>query len=215
MRFLILMAFLGLAACSGRPLAEGERALAADFFGPGLDVEKVRVKSGFRGAPSTKDTSTPPDQIKPIKIRPGICDRTAPSAPEGPPPGWALYNTIHFSREYYRADTAPGWPDKVLIPQTFIMAHELVHVWQWQNRHLTGYRPAKAGLESVFNIDPYFYVPQDGDGFLKYGFEQQASLLEDYLCYGLFDPENQRRAKIRAILSPYFQMDRIDAALKR
>ncbi|KMW59075.1 hypothetical protein AIOL_004056 [Candidatus Rhodobacter oscarellae] len=212
---LIFLAALCLTACAGRPLAEGERALAEDLFGPSLDVQKVRVKSGFRGAPKT-DTAPPlPENPEPIKIRPGICDRTAPTPPEGPPPGWALYNNVHFSKDYYRNDTAPGWPNQILLPQTFIMAHELVHVWQWQNRKRTGYRPAKAALEAILNQDPYFYVPEEGAGLLEYGFEQQASLLEDYLCYAIFDPKNARRGQIRAILAPHFQMDRLDEALAR
>ena len=147
--------------------------------------------------------------------RPGLCDRVAPTPREGPPPGWALYNTVHFSREFYRDDVLPGWPSQILLPQALIMLHEMVHVWQWQNRAVTGYRPVKAGLESVLNMDPYFYVPEAGAGFLEYGFEQQASLLEDYFCYGLFDPENPRRAELRGILAPYFRMDRIDAVLER
>ena len=214
MRYLCLFALLMLAACSGRPLSTGERNLAADFFGDSLDAGKVRVKSGFRGAPPVQDPPLP-EKIEPIETRPGICDRTGPSAPEGPPPAWALYNTVHFAKDYYRTDLAPGWPDQILIPQSFIFTHELLHVWQWQNRKLTGYRPAKAGLESVFNLDPYFYVPAEGEGFLKYGFEQQASLMEDYMCYGLFDPANPRRAKIRTILEPYFPMNRVDAVLSR
>ncbi len=212
--FAIVLSLVVLAACTGRPMSTGERTLAADIFGPSLDTNQVRVKRGFQGAPPEGDGKPLPERKK-IEIRPGVCDRVSPTPPEGPPPAWALYNTVHFSREWYRDDTAPGWPEQILLPQTLIMAHELVHVWQWQNRRLTGYRPAKAGLESVFNKDPYFYVPAEGEGFLKYGFEQQATLLEDYLCYAIFDPANARRSKIRAILAPHYRVDRIDAALAR
>lgn len=214
MRYLLALTVLFvLSACAGRPLAEGERALAQDIFYEDLDLDRVRVKSGFRGAPASEDAPLP--EVQQIAPRPGVCDRVAPSAPQGPPPGWALYNTIHFSKEWYREDVAPGWPGTVLLPQTLIMAHELVHVWQWQNRDRTGYRPAKAGLESVFNLDPYFYVPDESAGLLEYGFEQQAALLEDYMCYGLFDAANPRRAKLRVILAPYFNMDAFDTALAR
>jgi len=212
LKALALLSLFALAAC-GRPLAPGELALANDIFGPDLDTSAVRVKSGFRGAPEIAEKPLPPR--KKIKPRPGVCDRVSPTPPEGPPPAWALYNTVHFSKEYYRNDHAPGWPEQVLLPQSLIMAHELVHVWQWQNRRNTGYRPAKAGLEAVFNADPYFYVPQTDEGFLKFGYEQQASLVEDYMCYGLFDPENPRRATIRVILEPFFRMDRLDQVLAR
>lgn len=93
------------------------------------------------------------------------------------------------------------------------MGHELVHVWQWQNRVRTGYRPLRAAMESVLNMDPYFYVPEPGAGLLSYGFEQQAALLEDYLCYALYDPHNARRADLRGILAPHFPLGRLDRAL--
>ncbi|MEL7114654.1 MAG: hypothetical protein AAGP08_03545 [Pseudomonadota bacterium] len=187
--------------------------MAEVIFGDSLDADQVRVKSGFRGAPPVTDPPLPAKRA--VEPRPGACDRTAPTPREGPPPAWALYNTVHFSKDFYRNDHAPGWPGDILLPQSFIMAHELVHVWQWQNRATTGYRPVKAGLESVLNMDPYFYVPDEGAGFLEYGFEQQASLLEDYMCYAVFDPANPRRAKTRTILAPYFEMDRFDVALAR
>lgn len=195
-------------------MAEGERAFARDFFGGGLKTENIRVAAGFGVAPSSELRPLPPES-RTIKPQPGLCDRVAPSGPDGPPPAWALYNTVHVTREYYREDTLPGWPDKILLPQALILAHELVHVWQWQNRGRTGYRPAKAGLESLLNLDPYFYVPDADAGFLEYGFEQQASLVEDYFCYGLFDTENPRRAQLRKILAPYFRVTRIDALLAR
>ncbi len=209
-----LLCLTALAGCGGRPLAESERRFVEDVFGSGLRAEKVRVVAGFGVAPDPAERPLPERQGR-IEPRPGICDRVAPSGPDGPPPAWALYNNMHFSREFYREDVLPGWPDQVLLPQVLILAHELVHVWQWQNRGRTGYKPAKAALESILNRDPYFYVPQEGAGFLEYGFEQQASLLEDYMCYGIFDPENPRRAKLRGILAPFFRVDRIDEVLVR
>jgi hypothetical protein len=170
------------------------------------------VHSGFRGAPEVTDPPLP--EKRRLEPRPGYCDRVAPSeGRSGPPPAWALYNSVHFSKDFYRNDIAPQWPDKILLPHALILTHELVHAWQWQNRDRTGYRPIKAALEAVFNADPYFYVPEPGAGFLEYGYEQQASLLEDYLCYGLFDPSNARRAQLREILGPYFRMDRLDEIL--
>ena len=214
MRIACLLLALLLAACSSRPLAEGERRFVEDVFGSGMRADRIRVAAGFGVTPEPPERPLPEKQER-IAPRPGICDRVSPTPPEGPPPAWALYDTMHFSREFYREDVLPGWPEQVLLPQVLILAHEMMHVWQWQNRRLTGYRPAKAAVESLVNSDPYFYVPGEGGGFLEYGYEQQATLLEDFICYGIFDPENPRRAKLRGILAPYFRVGRIDAILAR
>lgn len=200
------------AACT-RPLASGERALARDVFGEGLSPDKVRVAKGFGLAPPPKTTSLPPASKGGIAPRPGICDRVPRDGPAGPPPAFALYNRVHMMGRFYKTDTAVKWPEQVLLPEALIMAHELTHVWQWQNRKRTGYRPARAALESVFNLDPYFYRSGQGEGFLTFGYEQQAALVEDYLCYAILDPTNPQRSELRTILAPYFQVDRIDASL--
>ncbi len=209
-----LCALLSGAACT-RPLASGERALARDVFGQSLNVEKVRVAKGFGLAPPPTSTPLPPVTGGGIAPRPGICDRVPRDGPAGPPPAFALYNRVHMMGRFYKTDTAYQWPEKVLLPEALIMAHELTHVWQWQNRKRTGYRPAREALESVFNLDPYFYTPEQGDGFLTYGYEQQGALVEDYLCFAILDPANPRRTEVRDIIAPYFEVDRIDAALSR
>ncbi|MEM1386080.1 MAG: hypothetical protein AAF748_09290 [Pseudomonadota bacterium] len=214
MRWAVVACLIVCAGCSGRPLAEGERALADDLFGPNFNADKVRVVEIPTG--KTERQKEPPQALATIEPRPGVCDRIEPRpGPPGPPAAFVLYQQINVQPDFYRADMVAGWPGQILIPEVLLAAHELVHVWQWQNRRLTGYRPARAGLESILNRDPYFYVPEPGAGFLEYGFEQQAALLEDYLCYLIFDPTAPRRAEIRAILAPYFTLDRLDAVMQR
>ena len=204
-----LLAALVLSAC-GRPLAEGETALAHDLFGAGLELGEVRVAAGLGLASPPAQTAPRPSQ----RIhRPGACDRDAPAPKGGPPPAFATYQTVHVTRRFYAADMAAGWPAAAPLPQVLILAHELGHVWQWQNRARTRYAPLRAALESVFNTDPYFYAPAHEKSFLQYGYEQQASLIEDYLCYALVDADAPRRAELRAILAPHFPVARLDAAL--
>ena len=38
-----------------------------------------------------------------------------------------------------------------------LFAHEMTHVWQWQNRQATGYSPLRAAREHDFKADPYLY----------------------------------------------------------
>lgn len=203
-----------LVACT-RPLTQNERRFAADVIGPTLDTDEVRIARGFTPLPDPPARSDRSDLYPVVEENqiPGLCDRTAPEPREGPPPGWALWSRVHMSREFYRADLARDWPRAARFPQALVLAHELVHVWQWQHRRVTGYRPGRAALESVLNMDPYFYVPGPDATFLKFGFEQQAALVEDYLCYSLYDPSAPRRAEIRPLLAPYFPLGRLDAAL--
>lgn len=211
-RVLLISALL--AGCGGRPLAEGERAFAADLFGDSFDPDAARIGRITGGVSATsQDAPTPMGEVVP---RPGVCDRTAPNTgPGGPPPAFVLYEKMNVQPEFYRPDMMPGWPNDILVPESLLVAHEFVHIWQWQNRDLTGYRPARAAYENLANADPYFYVPGPGASFLEYGYEQQAALVEDYMCYLIFDPTASRRATVRAILEPYFQMDVLDAALGR
>lgn len=213
MRWFGLLICLALLTACSRPLTTAERAFAADVIGDSLDADKVRVAAGF-GLKPPPPTPNAPARGKRTTI-PGVCDRVPQGPRTEPPPAFALWNRIHMAQKYYRDDTAPGWPDRVLLPQSLIMAHELVHVWQWQNRARTGYRPTRAALESVLSLDPYYYTPADGDTFLSFGYEQQGALVEDYFCYALLDPENPRRAKLRTILAPHFPLGRLDAALER
>ncbi|MFX0540427.1 hypothetical protein ACEWPM_001670 [Roseovarius sp. S4756] len=205
-----------LSGCT-RPLTENERRFAADVIGPTLDVDAVRVARGFSPLPPARQVPDTSDLYPVIAENTvtGLCTRAAPEPRSGPPPGWALWNRVHFSREFYRADLAPAWPVAARFPQALVFAHELVHVWQWQNRDITGYRPTRAALESLMNMDPYFYMPGEDAGFLDFGYEQQGALLEDYLCHALYDPAAPRRAELRPLLAPYFPIDRLDAALGR
>ncbi|MGR3343850.1 MAG: hypothetical protein ACU0DI_11600, partial [Paracoccaceae bacterium] len=145
--------------------------------------------------------------------RPGACDRDAPDPKRGPPPAFAAYQTMHVTRRFYAPDMAAGWPDAAPLPEALILVYELAHVWQWQNRARTRYAPLRAALESLFNTDPYYYDPADDKSFLQYGYEQQAALIEDYLCFALVDADAPRRAELRAILAPHFPIARLDAAL--
>lgn len=203
-----------LAACA-RPLTENERRFASDVIGPSLDVDKVRIARGFTPLPAASKVRDRSDlyPIIPENQITGLCERSAPEPRTGPPPGWALWNRVHFSREFYRDDIALDWPNAARFPQALVLAHELIHVWQWQHRRTTGYRPTRAALESMMNMDPYFYEPDPEATFLKFGYEQQAALMEDYLCHALYDPAAPRRAELRPLLAPYFPLDRIDAAL--
>ncbi|HFQ14831.1 MAG TPA: hypothetical protein ENK41_00630 [Rhodobacteraceae bacterium] len=204
-----------LAACA-RPLTPGETSFAENLFGPGLDPAKVQVRVGAGLTPLPKPEPAPRAAPKATAAIPaGFCTRTPQPQKVRWPAAFTLGNSIFFRRDFYTADSFPLWPDAVELPQSFVMAHELVHVWQWQNRATTRYSPLRPLAEAARKADPYYW---DGTGprpFRTYGFEQQAALIEDYLCFRLFEPTSPRLNELREILAPALPLDRLEAALAR
>ncbi len=73
----------------------------------------------------------------------------------------------------------PGAPAEVrTLTERAHLAHELVHVWQYQALR-------RNGLELLFSR-VYRYRLDPARAFRDYGFEQQAAIVEDYvrLCDG-------------------------------
>ncbi|MCC5969368.1 MAG: hypothetical protein JJU15_05425 [Pararhodobacter sp.] len=195
MRVLIL-ALVILAAC-GRPLAEGELALAEGLFGDSLDPAPVRVvENSVIGLRSweypARPRTTCRERIMPPSDAPTI---TASAA------GMVFWNHIHIRRDLMRPDYALRPDGAMDLGAAMFIAHELTHVWQWQNRALTGYSPIRGGLEHFSGADPYLFDPASDARFLDYGYEQQASLVEEYICCQALDPEGARTGRLLAMLS--------------
>ena len=193
MRALLLL--LLLAGCA-RPLTEGERVFAGHFFGP----ETLSARVTFRENPlvgvsartyPTRPRSTCRERILPPIETPTYEARTA---------GVTLYTHVMTSPGYYLDDYLPGYPDRMNLAAAMFFAHEMTHVWQWKNRGQTRFTPLRAGLEHVTTTDPYLFETDTQD-FLDYGYEQQASLVEEYLCCATLDPQGARTDRLRALVS--------------
>lgn len=206
MKHLILIALLGLAAC-GRPMTPAEEQMAKDVFGPTLDTSRIVVGQGAGVFPPVPTRVT---KVTRVEGTDRACIRTPQPKSDTPAPAFAFRNKIHFNSGLYSNDMAIDWPRRLRFPQALVFAHELTHVWQWQNRARTGYTPFRAAFESLRLIDPYFAPPGEA-AFLSFGYEQQAAIVEDYLCFAFANPNHPRRAELRAILAPVFPVDRIDA----
>ena len=208
-RAVFILVFLALAACA-RPLTDLEEKFAQDIFGPTLDTSKIRVAHGAGILPPAKTRIT---KVTRVQGTENACVRVpTPKAARQPTQAFALWNRMHFHTGLYSSQMVTRWPDAIRLPQAFVFAHELTHVWQWQNRERTGYTPFRAGFESLALIDPYFAPPGEAP-FFSFGYEQQAAILEDYLCFAFANPDHPRRAELRAILEPIFPVDTIDAAI--
>lgn len=210
-RFVGLCLFLLVAACS-RPLTPTEEQFANDLFGPSLDTSKVRVAQGLGVTPLYR--TVPKAQAMVVQGTDKACVRTPqPTRSTNPPQAFAYKNRLHFDTGLYSSDLALVWPEFLRFPHAIILAHELTHAWQWQNREMTGYTPWRAVQESWQMVDPYFSTAEDAPTFLLFGYEQQAAIVEDYVCFAVANPNHPRRYELREILDPVLPMDRFDAAI--
>jgi hypothetical protein len=199
-----LLALLLLAAC-GRPLTPNEVAFLADLHGPSLDTSRVRLHetprlSGVRVLPAPPRLSCqsrifPPPRSNPVRVTTGAM---------------AVFEHIYVRRDLYQEDMVEGWPEVLPLADAMLLAHEMVHAWQWQNRALTGYHPIKAALEHTGRADPYLFDLETEADFLDYGYEQQGSIMEEYVCCRTLAPKAPRTARLHEMLGKYFALSPLD-----
>ncbi|MCK8464216.1 hypothetical protein MUY35_10175 [Aliiroseovarius sp. S1339] len=215
---IILAAAVATMSGCARKLSTTEVELSRIVFGESLDTDKVRVRAGIGVLPLPKADPIPADAPKrdARKLPKGVCDRVPQLDRKIEfPAGFVLWNQVFLKRNLYRDDMFEGWPESLPIPHALLMMHELVHVWQWQNRDRTGYTPGQSGAESLRKGDPYYWPGREAGAYLSYGFEAQAAMVEDYMCMTLFDPTNPRRADLATLISPVLPVNRLGAALQR
>ena len=190
-----LLLCLLLAAC-GRPLTDNERAFLGTIHGDTLNYDKVRLHDGaptravtFRRKPRPRTTCRE-------LILPPPTDEIVTSKPAAV----ALFNTVLFDKDWYIEDYLPDYPDTIGIIAAMLFAHELTHVWQWQNRAKTGYSPLLAASEHGGSNDPYLFEIGAERAFGDFGFEQQGAIMEEYVCCRALAPKGPRTARLHALI---------------
>ena len=192
---LFLVLCLALAAC-GRPLTEAERAYMVDLQGESFDASPVRItENPFIGLIT---------RSYPARPRTTCRERVGPP-PEGPvvtgrTGGMVLFNTLHVREDMLVPDYTQMPDGRRHLYAAMFFAHEMTHVWQWQNRDLTGYHPLRAAREHATIEDPYLFDTEGGQSFLDYGYEAQASLVEEYVCCRALDPRGARTTRLEALI---------------
>jgi hypothetical protein len=209
MRALLILALVLLAAC-GRPLTEAETAYLSAIHGEALDTTRMRLVDGHFAGEMTYQIPVRPRTTCQERIWPPM---TGAKTVTVSPAATVLFNRVLIREDIYRPDFLAGWPHEVDLLDAMLFAHEATHVWQWQNRARTGYHPLKALSEHVASRDPYLFDPDNTTSFLDYGYEQQGSIVEEYVCCRLLDPEAPRTARLRALISSEMPIDRLDAIL--
>ncbi|MGR3491066.1 MAG: hypothetical protein ACU0DW_03335 [Shimia sp.] len=196
----ILLALILLAAC-GRTLTPEERAFTADLLGPSFAAEPVRLVPDI---PMQAITLTRPERPRTTcrerivpEGRPGEVVTSSPAAV-------VAFNTMYMARGWSLENFLEGYPERLNLYEAMLFGHEMVHVWQWQNRAVTGYHPLLAVAEHQVMEDPYLFETAPGRSFLDYGYEQQGALMEEYICCAALDPLAERTARLKALLAPHF-----------
>lgn len=214
---LALLALLAVSACA-RPLTPTETMVAKSLFGPSLDTSRVTVTAGIGALPLPQPRRAAGPGMSEAREAPDdICVRKRSTRRHWTwPAAFVLREEVFFSYDFYLADTFAGFPESVPYPTALIMAHELVHVWQWQNRAETGYTVQGSAGETLESVDPYWFTVDRNAEFLKYGYEQQGAIVQDFVCYALFDAEDPELDELAALLRPVLPVDdflaRLDAA---
>lgn len=192
----ILLILTLLAGC-GRPLTEAEIAFSRTIHGAALDTARVRLVEGaptravtFRrkARPRTtcRELILPPPTSEIVKAKPAAV---------------ALWTHVLFDRDWYLEDYVPDYPDEINLVAAMLLAHELTHVWQWQNRAQTGYSPLKAAREHEFGSDPYLFDVSTERRFEEFGFEQQGAIVEEFVCCRALDPQAPRTQRLHALIA--------------
>ncbi len=207
---ILLCALLALPGCT-RPLTEKEAEVSRAIFGDEVDVSAVRMTRGLGLLPVP---TARPGTINVITRDSMTCERT-PIETLGRkisyPAAFVLWNRIHWRRDRWRSDIMEGHPEHgVPISHLMLFVHELVHVWQWQNRHKTGYAPRRAALEAMTALDPYTYVIDPSKPFSDYGYEQQARMVEEWLCWRILEPNHPYISIVEGIITAHLPLERDD-----
>lgn len=171
--------------------------MATRLFGDSLDTSRVRIaQNGLIGTiqrqVAVRPRTTCRERIAPPPSGPVINTRVA---------GMVLGNRINIRPDLFLQDYAQTQTGRMNLLAAMFLAHELTHVWQWQNRQITGYSPLRVSGEHFVVDDPYLFEIDVNRRFLDYGYEQQASLVEEYVCCTALDPDGARTDRLRSLLS--------------
>ncbi|WP_204113925.1 hypothetical protein [Shimia biformata] len=202
MRAVLFLICLTLISC-GRPLTPTETAFAADLTGDTLDTAKIRIHRDAPLAVTTRQRETRPRLTCRERIIPEpTTDTVTVSAA-----AVVFQNRMHFAPNWSTDDYMRDYPQRMNLVAAMLFGHELIHVWQWQNRDVTGYTPWRAAREHGGMDDPYLFDLETKTPFLDYAYEQQASIVEEYICCAVLDPQAPRTGRMRRLIAQAIPID--------
>lgn len=181
-------------------MTETERDFVSRIHGSELNLDRVRLVDGAPVGPITFRRKPRPRKTCRERILPPAKDEIVTAKPAAV----ALFNRVYFTENWYTDDYLPEYPKAMNLVAAMLLAHELTHVWQWQNRAKTGYHPLRAAAEHGNSSDPYLFDLDKKHDFLSYGYEQQGAIVEEYVCCRALAPDAARTKRLHSMLSAAF-----------
>ncbi|MDJ0994899.1 MAG: hypothetical protein QNI90_15080 [Dinoroseobacter sp.] len=194
-----LLILLTLSACAERTLTPTERAFTDSVLGPALDTQNVRIVEG-----SVSGLMPVEIPVRPRTTCREMIQRPRTEAVPGSYAAMVLGERVFYTREVFHGDFLASYPESMDLRKAMLLAHEMTHVWQWQQRELTGYHPFRAGFEHLDEDDPYLVEFDPGRPFLSYAFEQQGVIVEEFVCCRALDPDGMRTAELHRLVTQVF-----------
>ncbi|WP_317056112.1 hypothetical protein [Roseovarius rhodophyticola] len=204
MRVVLLFCLVFVMSC-GRPLTDNEKRFAEQIHGESIDTSRIRFVNGALIGKVTYKRQKRPRLACRERIFPEPTTETVTVGPAA----FVLFNKVFYSKEWYDRDYLPVYPERMSLVHAMIFAHEITHVWQWQNRAKTGYTPLKAASEHAAKDDPYLFDISTKTRFLDYAYEQQASIVEEYVCCAALDPTAPRTKRLKELLRDGFPLQEL------
>ncbi len=205
MRFAWVL-LLCLAAC-GRPLTTGEMSFATTLYGDQLDPSRVRLVDGHFARSFTFRYAKRPRVTCQERIFPPVEEEIVTSSPAAT----TLFNRIFLRQDLFLEDYTEEFVPGTNLYALMLFAHEMAHVWQWQNRKRTHYNPLKAAQEHGGGSDPYLFNLQSDARFLDYPYEQQASIVEEFVCCRALAPKAARTGRLHDLLAQELPVARLQS----
>ncbi len=194
MRFLLIL--LLISGC-GRKLTETESVFLSKLHGDSLNQSRMRMVDGALVGEVTFERKPRPRVTCRERILPPVRREVVTVSPAAV----TVFNRIFFAKDWYVEDYVPDYPDRLHLVGAMLLAHEATHVWQWQNRKLTGYHPLKAAAEHSASEDPYLFDINGTPDFLSFGYEQQGGIVEEYVCCRALAPQAARTQRLHDMLA--------------
>lgn len=194
LRFVLIL--LLVSGC-GRALTETEADFLSKIHGDSLNHSRMRMVDGALVGEVTFERKPRPRVTCRERILPPVKKEVVTVSPAAV----TLFNRIFFAKDWYVENYVPEYPGQLHLVGAMLLAHEATHVWQWQNRKITGYHPLKAAAEHNASDDPYLFDLDDTPEFLSFGYEQQGAIMEEYVCCRALAPRAARTARLHDMLS--------------